>query len=416
MLFWTLVTLLAAAVAALLVLALRRGRRALRDRADYDIAVYREQLNGVESDLARGVLAEDAAERLRVEIARRILDADRRRSAEAGRSAPAALTGIAAALTACLVVGGSLALYGWLGAPGYGDLPLQARLEASEEMRRARPSQAQAEAELAEASRPAPAVEADARHLALMEDLREALRQRPDDPRGLELLARNEAALGNFAAAHAAQARLIEVRGAGATADDYANLAELKVLAASGYVSPEAEAALELALARDPENGAARYYTGLMQAQTGRPDQAFDTWRTLLRASDATAPWVPAIRAQITDVAARAGIVYDPGTDAPAGSGPGPEDLRAAAQMSPEERMAMVRSMVSGLAARLADQGGPPEDWARLIGALGVLGDLDRAREIRAEARSVFGADAAALGQIEAAARQAGLDPETPAQ
>ncbi len=58
--------------------------------------------------------------------------------------------------------------------------------------------------------------------------------------------------------------------------------------------------------------------------------------------------------------------------------------------MTPEDRMDMIRSMVDGLSDRLATDGGPPEDWARLINALGVLGDTEQAAAIWTEAQSVF--------------------------
>ena len=71
--------------------------------------------------------------------------------------------------------------------------------------------------------------------------------------------------------------------------------------------------------------------------------------------------------------------------------------------------MSMVRGMVEGLSDRLATQGGAPEEWARLIQALGVLGETDRAEAIWTEAAEVFAGDAAALATVTAAAEQAGL-------
>jgi cytochrome c-type biogenesis protein CcmH len=71
----------------------------------------------------------------------------------------------------------------------------------------------------------------------------------------------------------------------------------------------------------------------------------------------------------------------------------------------------MIEGMVAGLAERLAAQGGPPEDWARLVRSLGVLGRGDEAAAIRDEARQAFAGDAAALALIAAAAREAGLEP-----
>ncbi len=90
---------------------------------------------------------------------------------------------------------------------------------------------------------------ADPKHLELLAKLREALDERPDDLAGYELLARNEAGLGNFVAARKAQARILELKGEDATPADYANHAYLQIAAAGGYVSPEAEAALSEVLA-----------------------------------------------------------------------------------------------------------------------------------------------------------------------
>ncbi|MGS4947375.1 c-type cytochrome biogenesis protein CcmI [Meridianimarinicoccus sp. RP-17] len=407
MVFWLLIIGLAAAVSALLALALLQRHRAQQARAEYDIAVYREQLAAVDRDVARGILDAEAAERTRTEIARRILDADRSRGTDAQGDAPRRVNLAMAGGVALVLLGGSVGLYTMQGAPGYGDLPLQERLAASAERRAERPRQAEAEEQAAafrpEAPQPAP------EYVELVDRLRATVASRPDDPRGLALLARNEAALGNFTAAYDAQRRLIDVLGARATADHYADLADMMVLAAGGYVSPEAEAVLGQALSRDPQNGPARYYVGLMQSQNGRPDIAFDIWREMLERAAPGAPWVPAIRAQIEEVAARAGRRYQLPPEGEPLAGPSAADVAAAQDMSPEDRMDMIRGMVANLSDRLANQGGTAGEWARLIGALGVLGDTDSASAIYAEARDVFADDPEGLAQISEAARGVGL-------
>jgi cytochrome c-type biogenesis protein CcmH len=78
----------------------------------------------------------------------------------------------------------------------------------------------------------------------LVARLRTIMEQRPDDAQGMALLASNEAALGNFRAARLAQERLIDLLGEEATGAHHIDLAEMMILAAGGYVSPEAEAAL----------------------------------------------------------------------------------------------------------------------------------------------------------------------------
>ena len=64
-----------------------------------------------------------------------------------------------------------------------------------------------------------------------------------------------------------------------------------------------------------------------------------------------------------------------------------------------------IRSMVEGLAQRLAASGGSAEDWARLIRALTVLKEIDRAKLILAEARQKFAAEPEQLQRIEDAGK-----------
>jgi cytochrome c-type biogenesis protein CcmH len=416
MAFWIISAAMAVGVAMLLALAMIRARDGgATGSGDSDIQVYRDQLSEVDRDLARGVLSPDEAESVRVEISRRLLEADRKAAEGTGvAAAPKATTTLAAFAVGAAVVAGANFLYGRLGAPGYPDLPLATRLEMAEEARANRPSQEMAEAEAA--ARIPPANLADPQHVALVEQLRAALETRPDDLTGYTLLARNEAALGNFAAARKAQARVIELLGDRATAADYADLADVMVLAAGGFVSPEAEEVLLQTLNRDPQNGTALYYTGLLYMQTARPDRAFALWRPLLERSTPADPWYFPIRGQIEDLGLRAGVVYTApeipapaAPEAPGQPGPTADDIAAAQDMSPEDRQAMIENMVAGLSDRLATQGGTAEEWARLITALGVLGRTDEARAIADEAMTAFSGEPDALPMIEAARQSAGI-------
>ncbi len=407
--FWIVTGAAALILAAALVLALLRGRRATGPAEAYDLQVYRDQLTEIEADAARGKIPPEEAERLRVEISRRLLSADTKvRETGASGAQPRALGLGMAAVMALLVIGGGFATYRAIGAPGYGDLPLKTRLNQAEIALKTRPSQADVESQVA----PPPAPNASADYLALVQRLRGAVAERPNDLRGHMLLARSEAALGNYKAAYLAQAQIVKIKAENATARDFTDLADMMVLAAGGYVSPEAQKVLEQALSRDPENGVARYYGGLMMAQIGRPDVGFGMWNKLLRESGPDDPWVPPIREQIEDLAWLAGAknFEMPKLSATArGPGPTEADIAAAADMSPEERQAMIDSMIDRLSTRLAEDGGPPEDWARLIFVLGQRGDTEQAGAIYAEAQSVFSANPEALETLREAARQAGV-------
>ncbi|WP_223423556.1 c-type cytochrome biogenesis protein CcmI [Tateyamaria pelophila] len=405
MLFWSLTAVLTLLVAGTLSVTLLRGRKEGRPPASYDLDVYRDQLKEVERDLARGVVSEADAERARTEVSRRILAADAALGAENSmvRTRGGLVT---AGLTSLLVAGGAYFLYLELGAPGYGDLALADRIERAEVLRAERPSQETAEAGLPPSMTGAAPASPD--YVALVEQLRETVATRPNDLQGHILLVQSEAQLGNFAAAHAAKARVIELKGASATATDFSDYADLLILAAGGYVSPAAEAVLERALAMDPTNGTASYYFGLMMAQTGRPDTALRVWDQLLRAGPPDAPWIPPIEAQIEDIAVRAGVNYARPTIG-TGRGPSAEDIEAAGEMSPAERMEMIQGMVSGLSDRLATEGGPVEDWARLISALGVLGQMGQARSVFENAKVAFEGDPRAADILNEAADRVGL-------
>jgi cytochrome c-type biogenesis protein CcmH len=285
------------------------------------------------------------------------------------------------------------------------DQPLTARLALAEEVRTNRPAQEAAEA-LATPPQPRQLEES---YATLLQQLRDTVAARPNDLQGHILLTQHEANAGNFKAAYAAQQRVIELSGQAATADDYSDLAEKMILAAGGYLSPEAEQVLAAALERDPRHGPARYYWAQMLAQTGRPDLAYRIWVDTARDAPAGAPWGDAIRAQLDELAFRAGVFNGPDPSSLGQPGPSQDDVAAAAEMTPEERQEMIQGMVDRLSDRLATEGGPPQDWARLIAALGVLGQAQRAIDIRDEAEILFADNPEALEMIDAAALQAGI-------
>lgn len=400
--FWLAAIAMTLAVAASIFRALTRAGASVAPAASYDLQVYRDQLAEVDRDLARGTLPADEAARLRAEISRRLLDADRKARAES--AAPARSATRVALLLALPVLGASALLYDRLGAPGYPDLPLAERLAMSDELRAKRPSQAEMEAQ---APKPqAPPV--DPAFAKLMDDLRAAMKTRPNDQRGLELLAANEARLGNLSASRDAMAKLIALKGKTATAEDHAALAEVMVMATGGLVSPEAEAELTAALTLDASNPTARYYYGLMAAQVGRFDRTFELWQPLLD-GPADAPWMDPVRAQIEDVAMRAGINFT--LPPAAGKGPDAAAVAAAGEMSAGDRQSMIEGMVAQLGDRLATEGGPVEDWAKLITSLGVLNRKDEAQKIYTEALTKFDGRPSEQGFLKEAALNAGLTP-----
>ena len=388
--FWLVAGLVAVASLGLALAPLWRGSGRAGRRASYDMQLLRDQLREIEADHARGLLTAEEAAATRAEVSRRLIAAADAEAAEpAAASAPRRLSRRAAALASGLGLAAAAGLYLGLGAPGLPDQPRAGRAE--------RPDQTAAEA-LAARQLPAPPASADD---ALIDRLRAALAERPEDVEGRRLLARSLAATGHWPEARAAQAEVVALLGPDAAAEDLVDLAELGVMAAGGYVSPESEAALSRALALEPRHPAGRYYSAVALMQAGRPDLAHAVFAELLAEGPPDAPWIEAVRAGLAEAARRTGTA----------AGPDAADLEAAAAMSPDERQAMIEGMVAQLGARLAEAGGPPEDWARLIRALGVLGRRDEAAGIAAEARTAHAGDAAGLAAIDAASRDAGAAP-----
>lgn len=415
--FWLTAAALTLGSCVAMLLGALRGRRgtdtavaAGTGAAAPDMSIYRDQLAEIERDAGRGVIAADEAQRLRAEVARRLLEADRiRKSARHLASGP----GIGATVLVILVMAaGGIGLYRQLGAPGYPDMPLALRKQLSEDFRANRQSQAEAEASVPPAPEPQ---DIDPDFLELMARLRNTAAERPLDARGQQLLAQNEARLGRFGPAWRAQDQLIGLQGENAGAADYAALAELMIYAAGGYVSPEAEQALANALKLNPKEPRARFYSGLMLAQIGRPDLAFPLWRDLLASLPPGAPWERALRDDLPALAALAGVEYElpPAAETPQLALPGPDAdaVAAAAELTGAEQTEMVRGMVDRLNDRLAREGGTAAEWARLISSLGILGETERARAIHDEAQSRFAGNAADLAVITGAARAAGVTP-----
>jgi cytochrome c-type biogenesis protein CcmH len=400
-----LICLSLTALSIVAVLApLLRGDRAdatLVPGADTDIDIYRDQLAEVDRDLARGVLDSIEADRTRVEISRRLLHADANtRSATTG--APRTANRAAMIVLAAAMLLGAGALYWQLGAPGYDDFPRAQRIAEGEERRENRPSQQAAE----QANPETDAIsQADAGTREILQALRGAAFERPDEVQAWAYLAQIEASVGNMQRAARAQEQTIALLGDAAVDTDFVRLLDFLVIGTQGYVSPEVEAITVSLLQADPDNTAAQYYAGLLYAQTDRPDRAFGFWRRVVEDGDQDTLYWDFAAGQIENVAAQLGIDYA----LPDQRGPTADDLAAAQDMTDQDRNAMIQGMVGQLADRLATEGGPPQDWARLISSLAVLGENETALNVLSEAEASFGGDVQAVEILRRAAQEAGL-------
>lgn len=367
--------------------------------ASKDLLIYKDQLIEVEKDLEKGILNKIESDAARIEVSRRILLADKRSKSENTITKnPKILSRLVTATIFLFILVGTFSTYAYIGNPTLKDMPLKSRLAQAQENRSNRISQ-----ENAELLVPDENIEAPDDYLDLVSKLRSAMQDRPNDMQGLRLLALHEFRLGKYRSARKAHTQIINILGNKATAKDFVDFAEVMIVATNGYVSPEAETTLRRALELTPNDGRARYYSGLSMAQNGRPDVALRLWENLLNEGPENAPWIPLIKDQIIDIARLAGVNLSEDKL----PGPNSEQIDSAKNMSDQERMEMIQGMVTSLSNRLANEGGSVNEWARLIRALGVLGETTSASNIWKEAQNIFSKSAKDLEILQKAAKAA---------
>lgn len=149
--------------------------------------------------------------------------------------------------------------------------------------------------------------------------------------------------------------------------------AEAMARAADGQVTIPVRELVADILAESPTEPRAMFLSGLAAYQDEDYAAAVATWQRLRALSAADAPWMALLAENIADAARAGGIkLADAATDTVAG--PDAAQIAAAAEMSDEDRAAMIEGMVEGLAARLADDPADAAGWQRLARAYQVLG------------------------------------------
>src|SRR5262245_53047687 len=278
-------------------------------QAGSDLAVYRDQLDEIERDRAAGLIGAAEADAARVEVSRRLISA-----ADAAEFTHALPIGSPLwrrrALTVGAVVllpGIAAALYLTLGSPQLPGQPLAERVREAHGGRSIASLVSEAEAHL---------------------------ERNPDDIRGYEVLAPIYLRMGRFADAVSARRKLLTLGGESAVRQS--DLGEALVAAANGVVTAEAKSAFERALALDPEELKARFYTGFAAGRHGAGTKGADVGRAMTKNAPADAPWIPMVQEALARV----------GAQPPTATAPGPtaDDIAAAGAMSEKDRGDMIRN------------------------------------------------------------------------
>lgn len=360
MVFWLIAAVLVAFILFLLLQAMVAAPQTV-SAVDEDVAFFKAQDAEIDRQLAAGMMDEADARNAKAEAARRLLALTRQSApVEQADTARVRTARIAVAIALPLM---ALPIYMKLGAP---DLPAQP-FASRTDLNRGQVD------------------------LARMIDRLEAhIASTPDDAKAHELAIPVFMRTGRYDSALASAQKLIELQGP--SADRYASLAEATMFAAQGEVTPEVRAALDKALELDPKLPRARFYSGIAAAQEGDRDKAL----TILKGLEADLPDGAEKRA----VAGQIARLSEPPASAA-------EALRAQPK---EQQDQSIRAMVDGLEARMKANGGSSEDWQKLVRALGVLGEKDRAQAALKTARAALADNPSALSALTDIARQFSLE------
>ena len=369
MLFWVAAAALTIACVAAALAPFMRKLTAADASARHDLEVYKDQFAEIERDAAAGLIAPEDAATARAEVARRILKA----SAETGGGAafPAITFGrLSAIAVAALLPIVSWGAYSMLGAPEIPDQPIAARENPGDN------------------SIEALVVKAES-HLA----------KNPDDGRGWDVLAPIYARMGQYDNAVKAFSRAIKLNPPSSARES--GLGEALTGAAGGNVTSEAKAAFERALALDAKEPKAQLFLAMGLVQDGKTAEAKAALEKQLAAAPADAPWRPVIVNALASLEKSAAGKIE--------KGPSQDEVDAAAQMSGADRMAMIETMVAGLAERLKTNPDNMSDWQKLIRSYFVMGRKDEALKALENAGIAFKNDSAKQSEIRAFAKELGL-------
>ncbi|MEM0977868.1 MAG: c-type cytochrome biogenesis protein CcmI [Pseudomonadota bacterium] len=332
-------------VVSALIWAAKRPRRG-RDHATQALAIYKDQLGEVQRDLDRGLISEAESTAAITEIKRRMIKVGDKEDA-VKRNSPAALF-----IAAGLVPIGAVVVYFVIGRPDMPSAPFAERVAQAEELE------------------------------GLTDRLRRMLQDDPNggETEGWRILATTSANQGWYDDALEAF-RVLSTRE-DVRSEDLSRAAETAIIVLDGEVSEEARDWAERALALNPDNPAATYYVAYALRQQGDPGAGLNLLAERIARENEAAIWMAWFAELGQTLAQESGqeMFVLPGQ-----AGPSQEDVEAAAELSDEDRAAMIQGMVDGLAARLKEEPEDVDGWLRLGRAYRVLGNLSDARASFAE-------------------------------
>lgn len=362
MLLWIIFATMAAAAAIFIILPLARARTQAVHAVQSGVEVYKDQLRALETEVANGVMDTAEAGEAKIEISRRMLSAAQVSANLKSSRSPSKLAGRAAVVLSGAMVTIALGFYLVLGSPNLVGQPISARAQSLDEAKELPALVARVEAHLLE---------------------------NPKDGQGWDIIAPAYLRLRKFS--EAARAYEFAIKLVGPSAARYGGMAEAIVRIQNGIVSERARIAFQKAQKLDPKLIRPRYFLAIAKEQDGEWAEAAKRWQVLLDEAPKQANWRPLLISHLK----KSQIQMNSGM-----KGPTAEDIKAAAELSDRDRLAMVNQMVARLHIRLNKNGKDLKGWLRLVRSYSVMGMRNEAKEAVEKATKIFSESPAELAQI----------------
>lgn len=255
---WAVFAVMAVVAMVMVLLPLLRARTATVARADYDLAVYKDQLAEIDRDVERGVLTVDQAGAARVEVQRRMLAAAGGDAEPKTGVRPWRVTGVAVVIAVAMPLA-AFGFYGLLGTPRLPDQPHAGRQDPAQDM--------QQQAAFIE---------------TMVAQLAARLEQNPEDGKGWAMMGRSLRVLDKRDEALAAYEKAVALLpGDVPVRLDFGGLL-LEEVPAGGTLPPRFVALMREVNASDSEQVDALYFMGIAEAQAGNNARAKALWGKLV--------------------------------------------------------------------------------------------------------------------------------------
>lgn len=359
------------------MLELAQNSVALKQHSQRDH--FSKQLAEIEKDVQMERISEVEAAAAKAELAREVLrfeqsektqtsgDAQKLSGDESfSRALPFATT-----LSFVFVVGATFGAYFYLGNPTLPSNPLATRTD-----------------------QPVEEMTLD----AAVARIEERLEQVPDDLQGWQTVAPVYMRMQRFQDAANAFAQVNELSTP--TAETLTDQAEALLMLNNGNGGQQTLELLTRAAALDDQHIRSRFYLAGQATQDQDWSQAETLWSELLALSNGDESWVAAAQRGL-ELAKSDGLAAAP-----------PQSGIDALGLD-EEQQGLVQGMVSGLAARLYEDGGTLEEWTRLVRSRLVLADVETAQSDYLLAIAAY-PNSTERQELDALAEQAGLSASTP--